>query len=52
MRHAGTLTQSHQRVRGQRPEEARDVRDTVGMEADPEAEIGLGQRALSLKSKL
>lgn len=52
MRHTGTLTQNHQRVGGQRPEAAQDVRDRVGAEADPETEMDKGQRALSLKSKL
>lgn len=54
MRHTGTLTQSHQREGGQRPEPAQDVRDRAGegVKADPEAEMDTGQRARSLKSKL
>lgn len=52
MRQTGTLAYSHPRVGGHRPEEAKDMRDIEGMEADPEAAMGKGQTALSLKSKL
>lgn len=44
MKHGGTLTQSHRRVRGQRPKEVKYMRDTADVEAGPEAKMGKGHR--------